>query len=467
MEDKAMNILVLNGSPKGEMSVTMQYVEFLRVTHPEAEWNIRPVALEVQKLERNPAAWNQLMEEVKAANAVLWAFPLYFGLCSSQYKRFIELIHERKCESVFQGKAAAALTTSIKYFDHTAHSYIRAVSEDLSMRFFDGYSADMQDMEKEEERYRLNVFGDALIRFIDSPDAGSMRQSAILPAQTPVYRPSQMPKASAARGKTVRIITDAAPEDQNLIAMTEQMKAAFSGEAEVLNLRDLDWKNGCLGCLHCGNANVCAYEGKDGFTAFFRDKVITSDILVFAGTVKDRNFSHLWRRFFDRSFFLNHQPKLTGIQLIWLVSGPLSQMGEMKEWMTGYTENEGSNLCAMISDESDSANIDSAVAETASRAVAFAEAGYVRPKSFQAVGGHKIFRDAIFGPMRSIFMEDHRSLKRRKGYDFPQKNIGIRIFNALVAPLIHMPPVWEKFAPMIKEGMIAPYQKVLKKQKAE
>ncbi len=36
----AMNITVLNGSPKGELSVTMQYVAYLAKLYPQHEFNI-------------------------------------------------------------------------------------------------------------------------------------------------------------------------------------------------------------------------------------------------------------------------------------------------------------------------------------------------------------------------------------------------------------------------------------------
>jgi multimeric flavodoxin WrbA len=53
---------------------------------------------------------------------VLWAFPLYYLLVASQYKRFIELIFENNSTAAFKGKYAAVLTTSINFYDHTAHN---------------------------------------------------------------------------------------------------------------------------------------------------------------------------------------------------------------------------------------------------------------------------------------------------------------------------------------------------------
>jgi hypothetical protein len=68
------------------------------------------------------------------------AFPLYFLLVPSNYKRFIELIWERGAEAAFKGKYAASLSTSIHFYDHIVHNYINAISEDLDMKFAGGGS---------------------------------------------------------------------------------------------------------------------------------------------------------------------------------------------------------------------------------------------------------------------------------------------------------------------------------------
>ena len=77
---------------------------------------------------------------------VLWAFPLYVMVVCSRYKRFIELIFERKAEDAFPGTYAASLSTSIHFFDQTAHAYIHAISDDLGMKYLGFYSADIKDL---------------------------------------------------------------------------------------------------------------------------------------------------------------------------------------------------------------------------------------------------------------------------------------------------------------------------------
>ena len=101
-----MKIVVLNGSPKGDVSVTRQYVLFLEKAFPQHQFIVLPVAQQSRKLERDPAAFDAVIQEVRSADGVIWAFPLYILLVCSQYKRFIELITERGAQPAFNGKHA-------------------------------------------------------------------------------------------------------------------------------------------------------------------------------------------------------------------------------------------------------------------------------------------------------------------------------------------------------------------------
>ena len=48
-----MKIAVLNGSPKGEISVTVQYIKFIQKKFPQHELKLINVAHDIIKLEKN------------------------------------------------------------------------------------------------------------------------------------------------------------------------------------------------------------------------------------------------------------------------------------------------------------------------------------------------------------------------------------------------------------------------------
>ena len=163
-----MKITVLNGSPKGELSVTMQSVAYLAKIHPEHEFNILHIAQRIKRLEKDPIAFNQVIDQVRASDAVIWGFPLYILIVHAHYKRFIELIFERSAQAAFAGKYTASLSTSIHFFDHTAHNYIHAICDDLGMRFVDSFSPDMYDLLTEEGRQQLAQFGQQFLEAIQN-----------------------------------------------------------------------------------------------------------------------------------------------------------------------------------------------------------------------------------------------------------------------------------------------------------
>lgn len=99
-----MKIIVLNGSPKGDISITMQYVHFIQNKFPQHELKILNISQRIKTIERDDNAFWEIIDAVSSANGVLWAFPLYYLLVPSNYKRFIELIWARGGRRYVQGQ---------------------------------------------------------------------------------------------------------------------------------------------------------------------------------------------------------------------------------------------------------------------------------------------------------------------------------------------------------------------------
>lgn len=452
-----MKIVVLNGSPKGDVGVTRQYVLHLEKTFPQHRFVVLHVAQQSAKLARDAAAFNEVIEQVRAADGVLWAFPLYILLVCSQYKRFIELVTERGAQSAFRGKHAVTLSTSINYFDHNAHVYMRSVCEDLGMRFVGFHSAAMHDILREEERRRLRLFAEDFFTAIER-DLRFTRESAELAASPLPFSAASPVRLAGTRGRRIVILTDARPGQESLQAMTSRLQSAWGGVqagVRLVNLYDIDIKGGCLGCLRCGAANRCAYTGKDGFIDFYNSVLVPADIIVFAGTLAARQLSWKWREFFDRSFFNCHTPSLVGKQLAFLVSGPLSALPEFRETYEGWAELQQSNLAAFLSDE-DPRALDAALDQLAERLVRFSETGYIRPRTFLGVAGMKVFRDDIWSELKVVFRADHKAYKRLGFYDFPQRRIGKRLVVGLAWLVTGLPGIRSKFPSMIRTRMSIP-----------
>jgi multimeric flavodoxin WrbA len=457
-----MNIVVLNGSPKGEISVTMQYVEYIRKVFPQHNYTIHNIAQKMGRIEKDSATFDEIITSVKEADGVIWAFPLYYMLCHGNYKRFIELLFEKKAGTAFEGKYAATITTSIKFYDHTAHAYIHGISDDLNMKFFGGYSAVMDDLMKEEERERLKFFAGDFFRAITEKDK-IYREYPPVEWSATAYSPKPVANKIETKAKKILILTDEKNGDHNLRKMTAHFADCFKGEVEIANIHDIDISGGCQGCMKCGHDNHCAYEGKDGYIEFFNSKVKTADILVLAGTIKDRYLSSRWKTFLDRSFFNTHIPVLQDKQIGFIISGPLAQLPNLREMLETYPPMELGNNAGFVTDESgDSSQIDAQLESLAEKTIRYAEAGYIAPYNFPTIAGRKLFRDEVWSNMKPIFQADYKMYRKLGLFDFPQKHLFKRPLNTFLYGLLKIKPVRKKFQGMMKEGMIMQFKKVLR-----
>lgn len=468
-----MRILVLGGSPKGETSVTMQYVRWIRENLSGHEVELVQIASRIGALERDDAAFAAVIEKVRGADAVLWAFPLYVFTVCSQYKRFIELVWEKAATDAFRGKYAASLSTSIHFFDHIAHEYIRGVSEDLGMAFSGSFSPKMGDLMKPECRRQLLAFAEELADAAEEKRS-LPRRTALLPRHGTVVSVAEHPAvqgatesvgsaASAAAapstGKRVLVLVDYPELAIGAMARRFATASRAAGESvELLGLEEMGMRGGCLGCLKCGQANHCAYEGKDGFIESFRTRVQKADLIVIAGTIRNRSLSARWQAFLDRSFFNTHQRALFGRQFLVLASGQLSLLGSLRETLQAYVEWQGGNLIDMISDEGDSvAALEAALDSAAARSSAALAVGAMKPSTFLGVGGMKIFRDDIYDELRIVFKGDHRAYRKEGVYDFPQRNPVKRFAVWLGYWITSIPGVYRVMIRDFPSQMIRPY----------
>jgi len=456
-----MKIIVLNGSPKGKASVTMQYINYIQKKFPQHELKILDIAQKIKRIEKDENTFQDILEEIKSADGVLWAYPLYVFLVASQYKRFIELIFEKKAGQIFKDKYSALLSTSINFFDHTARNYMNGICDDLGMKLVDSFSANMTDLLKREEKDKLLFFAKSFFSSIENEESTSRTFAPVNRLET-VYSPEEMKPEIDTDGKKVLLLTDARSGEINLNQMIKRFKGSFIQDIKVINLNDIDIKGGCLGCIHCGIDNECVYEGKDGFIDFYNSKIKTADILIFAGTIKDRYLSSRWKLFFDRSFFNTHQPVLSGKQIGFIISGPLRQIPNTRQILESFVEWQQANNIGFVTDEyEDSVKVDNLIKELAKRSIVLAGKKYIKPQTFLGVGGRKIFRDDIWGKLRFVFQADHKYYKKTGFYDFPQNDFKTRATNLLMTLLTRIPKFKKGFQKDLKDLTVEPYRKAV------
>ena len=147
-----MHILVLNGAPAGENSITLQTVRYLEKRFQQETFEVLHVGQRIRSIEKE---FDKAKAALENADLLLFCYPVYTFLVPSQLHRFIELIKER---ADVKGKFAAQITTSLHFYDVTAHRFIRDNCDDLGLRYLGGLSADMEDLLKAQGRREAEDF---------------------------------------------------------------------------------------------------------------------------------------------------------------------------------------------------------------------------------------------------------------------------------------------------------------------
>lgn len=454
-----MKILVLHGSPKGEDSVTMQYSKFLMKKFPEHQWAVENIGSMINAIEKDAARFDAVIDSVRGADFIIWSFPVYVLLVPYQVKRFVELVFERNSIDAFKGKYAAAIMTSIHYQDHIAKNYIYAVSEDMGMNYCASFTPEMNDLMKDNIRkglltFATNIFSDCELKNPVSRAFNTPKENSF------VYNSTGAQNAVNDSSARVRIIYDST--GNKAVRETALYLASNYINAVAADLAEVNIKGGCMGCLKCGFKNECVYDGSDDYRSFHQKMIMDADIVFFVGEIRDRYFSSKFKLFFDRSFYRNHMPSLSGKQTGWVVLGELSSIPNIRQFIEAYSEVSFANIAGIVSFESNdhqafSKDIDLLV----KRAVFFHEENFRAPDTFLGNGGRRIFRDEIWGFMRVVFSADYKFYKKNKMFDFPTRKLVNRTVIPLLAWLMRIPALRNGMNKNLKKGMIAGLSKIV------
>lgn len=147
----------------------------------------------------------------------------------------------------------------------------------------------------------------------------------------------------------------------------------------------------------------------------------------------------------------------------YLVSGNYSAENNLRTVIEARCETGGNFLSGVATDESNPDEQIDILAKTLTFAL---ETGHTAPQNFWGVGGMKIFRDLIY-QMRGMMRADHKFYKKQGIYDFPQKNKGKSLLMYAVGAMLSSEAVLSKMGNKMNEGMIMPYEQILKKTEAK
>jgi NAD(P)H-dependent FMN reductase len=136
-----MKFLILNGSPKGKYSITLQTTRYLEKVYPDHSFEVLNVGQKTKSLEKE---FSPARVAIEHADVLLFSYPVYTFIAPYQLHKFIELLKKENMD--LSGKFATQITTSKHFYDVTAHRYVQDNCADLGLQYIRGLSADMDDL---------------------------------------------------------------------------------------------------------------------------------------------------------------------------------------------------------------------------------------------------------------------------------------------------------------------------------
>lgn len=223
-----MKVLVLNGSPKGKYSITLQTSLFLEKKFPEHKFQFLNIGQQIKSFEKDFSA---VADEITDADLIIFSYPVYTFIAPSQLHRFIELLKASGLD--VSGKFATQITTSKHFYDVTAHRYIQENCQDLAMKYIKGLSADMDDLLTENGRKDAKEFFEFVCWSMENDIYETIPKRAGGPAHLPV---SPVVSIEDKKNGDVAIVTDCARDDKQLIDMINRFRAVLRHKSRIVNI---------------------------------------------------------------------------------------------------------------------------------------------------------------------------------------------------------------------------------------
>lgn len=450
-----LNILIFNGSPKGENSITYQTCLFLEKRFDSHTYDVVHVGKQIKSLEKDMSS---VVEKVKNADLLVFAYPVYTFIAPYQVHRFIELLKQENID--FRGKFSTQITTSKHFYDVTAHKYVEENCLDMGLKVISGLSADMEDLlSKKGQKDAIDFFKQVFFDISnDIYKEIPMVNTCPLPNYLSKFTEKTVEKDMSKRVCIVTAIDE--KTDESLIHMIDDFTALLPYSFDIVNLNDIGLKGGCISCFHCSVNGDCIY--KDDFQNILRNRIQTSDAIVYAFSIKNHYADSIFKMYDDRQFCNGHRTVVKGTPIGYIISGHYSVESNLQMILEGRAEVGGTYLAGIVTNEKDVFTTSKLLQDMTKNLTFAIENKLERPANFYGIGGMKIFRDLIY-EMQGLMKEDHRYYKKMGVYDFPQKKRVKIMTMSLVGTVMSLPSVKKKIGNNMTKYMLKPYKKVIEK----
>ena len=228
--NKINKVLVLNGSPKGKNSITLQTSRYLEILYPTISFDYLHLGAQIKALEKN---MGPALKKIEEADLLIFSYPVYTFIAPYQLHRFIELLKENKVD--LSSKYATQISTSKHFYDWTAHRYVEDNALDLNLKYVKGLSADMDDLTTKKGQKDAVDFFNYLLYSTENDILVRNTFDYTEPNKVPVIQIQDTEKTES--GEVV-VLTNAEESDVQLKDMITYFTRALPRKTRVINVRE-------------------------------------------------------------------------------------------------------------------------------------------------------------------------------------------------------------------------------------
>lgn len=410
-----MKIVVLNGSPKGDNSTTLQSIKYLEKHFTHFEIVVHNIGEKISSFEKNVHNFKRIINNIEMCNMVIFLSPVYDSFVPSQLIKFFEIVFEKKVEDSFRGKFASVFLSSNKIMDNFAENYIHQMCDSLEMKFVTTYHSHRDDLFSDDGRANILNFGKQ-IDFAKKTNIFQEEKYNKYINITRTYSPPLIKQETPVHSFNIALVTNVFDRSSNLEYMIKAFVRLMPCAVNIINLNDYSFSAGCNNCENC--VYLDEYCDNNLELEFYKKYLDKADAIIFAFDIKHHYFDYRLKSIYDKTFIYrnsqNSKPKVVG----YLVGGPLSREPNLSEYIVANSRAHRSIFAGVATDESGVDNVTTKSVDDLAKMIIWSLCNNVKPTcDYFEKSYNQLFQDYIYDN-RHIFKSIHNKFDKNKLYYF-------------------------------------------------
>ncbi|MCH4887628.1 hypothetical protein EZV73_08590 [Acidaminobacter sp. JC074] len=449
-----MKIIVLNGSPKGNQSVTHQHILFLEKHFKNAEFKHVHIGKRLKTMKDE--VLDQVLEDMISSDLIVWTYPVYTFCVPYQLMAFINRLSKHKDVCLLKGKHTTQFSTSKHFYDVTASDYIREICHMFEMNYLSGMMADMEEMLTEKGRYHMISFFDQVTDQVEKHLLYPLPREHRISLYDFDYKPVPEPEPKSGN---ILIVYNGQAYSETIRQMILAFENLCEYEVHRLDTSNIHIQGPCMGCLDCTFTGHCIY--RDGFEKIYREKIMKADVLVYASDIENHYMNEDFKLMDDRAFFNGHRVNLESKAVTYLLNGGLTYERNLKTLIEARASVGHMVYIEPVTTEYE--DILGQIKRLVYDVSYFMEKRPYAKASFYESGGMKIFRDLVY-EMRALMHEDHAYYKKNNLYDYPKPDYIKNFFLMQSFKWMSSPKRFHKMKDQMNKKMLERYKEILEEK---